>query len=59
MPACLTLPPHPLPLRCRFSSWGELNAFQTCQSKQSLYVNSVVNKNFKQILTAPPKYSRC
>jgi hypothetical protein len=46
-------------VHCRFATWTALNAFQTCQSKQSLYVNSVVNKNFKQILTAPPKYSRC
>ncbi|KAL4452743.1 hypothetical protein ABPG75_008405 [Micractinium tetrahymenae] len=43
----------------KFANNDQLKAFQQCQSKQSLYINQVVNKGYKQILTSPPKYSRC
>ncbi|PSC76817.1 nitrate ABC transporter substrate-binding [Micractinium conductrix] len=43
----------------RFASNALLTQFQLCQSKQAAYINNVVNKNFKQVLKAPPKYSRC
>lgn len=36
-------------LRRRFANNDQLKAFQQCQSKQSLYVNQVVNKGYKQV----------
>lgn len=33
----------------RFANNDQLKAFQQCQSKQSLYVNQVVNKGYKQV----------